>query len=97
MAGFTYVYNGGKDCYFRYHESKQAEKLSKKQVSKIIKEDLQRDIKHLGIQPKSIIIHLPLCEDCFLLALPDLIHELGHLFYDRNSTEIEQSFYSERS
>lgn len=42
----------------------------------------------------SEIIHLPLCEDCFLLALPDLIHELGHLFYDRNSTEIEQSFYS---
>lgn len=42
----------------------------------------------------SEIIHLPLCEDCFLLALPDLIHELGHLFYDRNYIEIEQSFYS---
>lgn len=40
----------------------------------------------------SEIIHLPLCEDCFLLAIPDLIHELGHLFYDRNSIEIEQSF-----
>ena len=57
MAGFTYVYNGGKDCYFRYYESKQAEKLSKKQVYKIIKEDLQRDISNLDIQPKSIIIH----------------------------------------
>lgn len=57
MAGFTYVYNGGKDCYFRYYESKQAEKLSKKQVYKIIKEDLQQDIAHLDIQPKSIIIH----------------------------------------
>lgn len=40
----------------------------------------------------SEIIHLPLCEDCFLLAIPDLIHELGHLFYDRNYIEIEQSF-----
>ena len=37
--------------------SKQAEKLSKKQVYKIIKEDLQRDISNLDIQPKSIIIH----------------------------------------
>lgn len=57
MAGFTYVYNGGKDCYFRYYESKQAEKLSRKQVYKIIKEDLQRDISNLDIQPKSIVIH----------------------------------------
>ena len=40
----------------------------------------------------SEIIHLPLCEDCFLLAIPDLIHELGHLFYDRNYIKIEQSF-----
>lgn len=46
------------------------------------------------IDLSSEIIHLPLCEDCFLLAIPDLVHELGHLFYDRNSTKIEQSFYT---
>ena len=57
IAGFTYVYNGGKDCYFRYHESRQSEKLSKRQVYRIIKEGLQRDISNLDLQPKSIIIH----------------------------------------
>lgn len=57
MAGFTYVYNGGKNAYFRHYRSRQAERLSKKQIFSVLYRDLQRDIGRLGLQPRSIVIH----------------------------------------
>lgn len=56
-AGFTYIYNGGKDCYFRPYPSAQAEKLTERQILSILKKDLQKDINSLDLHPKSIIIH----------------------------------------
>lgn len=43
-------------------------------------------------RPTINIIWIPLCEDCFLLAIPDFVHELGHLFYDRHKEEIVEPF-----
>jgi hypothetical protein len=57
MAGFTYVYNGGKNSYFRHYQSRQAEKLSKKQVFSVLSQDLQRDLSRLNLKPRSIVIH----------------------------------------
>jgi hypothetical protein len=57
MAGFTYAYNGGKDCYFRHSRSTQGEKLSKGQVLKMLYNDLRRDVPRLGLKPKAIVQH----------------------------------------
>ncbi|MDJ0800295.1 MAG: hypothetical protein QNJ51_26390 [Calothrix sp. MO_167.B12] len=57
VAGFTYIYNGGKSCYFRHYRSVQGEKLTEKQIFSIIKKDLQKDISFLKLQPRSIVIH----------------------------------------
>ena len=38
--------------------------------------------------PTENIINIPLCEDNFLLAIPDFVHELGHLFYNCYENEI---------
>ncbi|MDJ0800297.1 MAG: hypothetical protein QNJ51_26400 [Calothrix sp. MO_167.B12] len=42
--------------------------------------------------PRENIINVPLCEDDFLLAIPDFVHELGHLFYDCYENQIIQPF-----
>lgn len=42
--------------------------------------------------PTANIINLPLCEDQFLLAIPDFVHELGHLVYDYHENEIRKPF-----
>ncbi|WP_353933387.1 hypothetical protein WJM97_23165 (plasmid) [Okeanomitos corallinicola TIOX110] len=42
--------------------------------------------------PVENIINIPLCEDNFLLAIPDFVHELGHLLYNYYETEITQPF-----
>lgn len=55
MAGFTYAYNGGKDCYFRHGRSSQGEKLSKSQVLRMLYNDLSRDIPRLGLKPKALV------------------------------------------
>ncbi|WP_460208003.1 hypothetical protein [Scytonema sp. NUACC21] len=57
VAGFTYIYNGGKNCYFRYYPSVQGEKLTERQITSILKKDLQKDISALNLQPNSIVIH----------------------------------------
>ncbi len=56
FAGFTYIYNGGKKCYFR-HYPVNGEKLTKKQIFNILKKDLQKDISELKLNHKSIVIH----------------------------------------
>ena len=56
-AGFTYVFNGGKDCYFRWADSKRPEKLTKKMMSSVLVEDLAKYLRSLNIRPRSIIIH----------------------------------------
>ncbi|MCW5318868.1 hypothetical protein GTQ43_36040 [Nostoc sp. KVJ3] len=57
IAGFTYIYNAGENCYFRYHKSPQGEKLTERQISSILKKDLREDISSLKLQPSSIVIH----------------------------------------
>ena len=57
MAGFTYVYNGGRNSFFRHYRSRQAERLSKKQIFSVLHRDLKRDISRLGLQPQSLVIH----------------------------------------
>jgi hypothetical protein len=57
MAGFTYVYNGGKNCQFRSHASKQKEKLSAKQFRTVLTDELRKDLQELRLKPASIIIH----------------------------------------
>lgn len=57
MAGFTYIYNNAKDCYFRHHRSGQSEKLTKNQLYTVLYEELRNDISRLGITPRSILIH----------------------------------------
>lgn len=57
IAGFTYIYNGGKDCYFQHYQSGQGEKISEKQVFSILKKDLQKYISQLKLQPRSIVVH----------------------------------------
>jgi hypothetical protein len=42
--------------------------------------------------PLTNMIGLPLIEQHFLLALADLLHELGHLFYLRHGHVIQQAF-----
>jgi hypothetical protein len=42
--------------------------------------------------PTENIIYIPLCEDKFLLAIPDFVHELGHLFYNCYEHEIIRNF-----
>lgn len=47
-------------------------------------------------QPVVGQISVPLCEDRFLLALPDFVHELGHLyFFGQRAGELERSFGGE--
>jgi hypothetical protein len=57
MAGFTYVYLGGKKAYFRSYPTQQKEKLSARNLRKVLRDDLERDIHDLGITPKHIIVH----------------------------------------
>lgn len=57
MAGFTYVYNGGRNAYFRHYRSRQKERLSRKQIFSVLHRDLQRDLRRLELQPRSIVIH----------------------------------------
>lgn len=57
MSGFTYVYGGGRDCYFRHYQSQQREKLSKNQVRSVLSKDLRADLAKLASPPNSIVIH----------------------------------------
>ncbi len=57
IAGFTYAYNGGRDCVFRHYPSKQEEKLSANQMCTVLYQDLKQDMERLGLGPSSIVIH----------------------------------------
>jgi hypothetical protein len=78
MAGFTYIYNGGRNTFFRHYRSRQAEKLSKKQIFSVLYRDLQRDLTRLELQPRSVVIHrdgrsFPQEEEGFAEAIERLI------------------------
>jgi len=57
MAGFTYVYLGGEKAYFRSYPTPQKEKLSTRNLRKVLRDDLGRDIRDSGITPRHIIVH----------------------------------------
>jgi len=57
MGGFTYVYLGGKKAYFRSYPTPQKEKLSARNLRKVLRDDLERDIHDLGITPRHIVVH----------------------------------------
>jgi len=43
--------------------------------------------------PPANVIFVPACEEHFLLAIPDLVHELGHLFLEQGAPDLmEESF-----
>jgi hypothetical protein len=56
-AGFTFVYQGAKFCYFRDYKSGQKEKLPARQIRSVILQHLRKDIQRLGIVPSSLVIH----------------------------------------
>lgn len=48
---------------------------------------------YYGVSPYYHLINVPVAEQFFLLGLPDLCHELGHiLFFDRNDTLLGNFF-----
>ncbi len=49
-------------------------------------------LEYFWTLPTENIIYVPLCEDNFLLGIPDFVHEVGHLFYDCFENEILQPF-----
>jgi hypothetical protein len=57
MAGITFLYNGGRNIFFDNYPVKQKEKLSSRQLRKILHEHLRTDLRRLGLRPKSIVIH----------------------------------------
>ncbi len=61
IAGFTFIYNNGKDCYFKDYRCTQRERLTKRQVRTILHERLKEDINHFKLSPKSIVIHRDGC------------------------------------
>lgn len=50
--------------------------------------------EYFAAQPLTNLIHVPAAEDEFFLALPDFVHELGHLFYAKRRREILGAFTS---
>lgn len=56
-AGFTFIYQGGKVCYFRDYQSGQKEKLPARQIRSVISQNLREDVRRLGITPHSLVIH----------------------------------------
>lgn len=61
IAGFTFIYNNGKDCYFKDYRCTQRERLTQRQVRTILHERLKEDINHFKLSPKSIVIHRDGC------------------------------------
>ncbi len=58
MAGFTYLYNGGRDTVFRHYPSvEREERLSKSLVQKAIYEGLKRDLQELKFAPRTLVIY----------------------------------------
>ncbi|MEW6001198.1 MAG: hypothetical protein AB1638_00895 [Nitrospirota bacterium] len=57
IAGFTFIYNNGKDCYFRDYRCSQKERLSRRQIFTILSKALKEDLRHLKLSPGSIVIH----------------------------------------
>ncbi len=57
LAGFTYLYQGGREVVFRHYVNTHGEKLSPKQVRKALYEDLREDLRRLQIKPRSLVIH----------------------------------------
>jgi hypothetical protein len=61
IAGFTFVYNNGKDFYFKDYRCAQKERLTRRQVRTILYERLKEDINHFKLSPRSIVIHRDGC------------------------------------
>jgi hypothetical protein len=57
VAGVTFIYNYGRDIYFRNYDTKQAEALTKQQLKSIIANDVAEDLRRLGLKPANIIVH----------------------------------------
>jgi hypothetical protein len=62
LAGFTYLYQGGKEVIFRHYtnthgKKAQGEKLSPKLLRQALYDDLREDLQRLQIKPSSLVIH----------------------------------------
>ena len=56
-AAFTFFYEGGRKCFVRSHVSKQAEKLSRKQMASVLCAHLREDLSHAPTPCRSIVVH----------------------------------------
>lgn len=57
MAGLTFVYNNGRQIFFRDYPGKQKERLTTPQLRDILVKHLGEDLLDLGLHPRSIVIH----------------------------------------
>jgi len=56
-AGFTFVYQGGRQIIFREAQGRLKEKLSSKQICQVLLDALKEDIARFGIIARRITIH----------------------------------------
>ena len=56
-AGFTYLYNQGKDIVFRPYDCPDGEKLSQRLVQRVLYQDLRSDIERLSLKANSLVVH----------------------------------------
>lgn len=57
MAGLTFVYDHGRHIYFHDYKGRQQERLTTAQLRDILVTRLRADLGHLGLRPRSLVIH----------------------------------------
>ena len=55
-AAFTFFYKGGRLCHMQACDSKQKEKLTRKQVRFMVYKYLRQDVSHLERPPRSVVL-----------------------------------------
>ncbi len=60
-AGFTFVFQNARQCFFEDFPSKQKEKLTRNQMATILHDTLYRHLTTLRIRPRSLVIHRDGC------------------------------------
>lgn len=55
-AAFTFFHEGGRRCFVRMAQSKQREKLSRKQVRAVVLDNLSQDLKDGAAVPRSLVL-----------------------------------------
>jgi hypothetical protein len=56
-AGFTFIYQGGRQIIFREAQGRLKEKLSSKQICQVLLDALKEDLARFGILARRVVIH----------------------------------------